>query len=306
MGCRTHRAGRVQSDRQCLKARRQRRPHRGARGWHSSKRGGVDGRKHRHHSARDRRSPVRSVPGGSGRPAAAKGWVSASISCLRSSRRTAAAWRSTPDAATAPCFGCPSRAAPEGGNPTQGGAYGLQPPPWDNRNMFGTCKKHRSRANIVAPAAGNKRSLFVARPRREHRFRAEYARFDVSGPARAGEPNGNGRRCASGRPRWDIRRARVGRGVAHRRYFDDYPFPFSCDCGAVPALRVGAGVEAPAAPEGDAVEPPFVLCFRNPSAVVSLVLGRDPLRLADAYFRGDVDIEGNLFAALCLGPPGDR
>jgi cyclopropane-fatty-acyl-phospholipid synthase len=34
--------------------------------------------------------------------------------------------------------------------------------------------------------------------------------------------------------------------------------------------------------------------------VVALVLGRDPLRLAEAYFRGDIDIEGDLFAALAL------
>jgi len=30
------------------------------------------------------------------------------------------------------------------------------------------------------------------------------------------------------------------------------------------------------------------------------VLGRDPLRLAEAYFRGDLDIEGDFFAALAL------
>jgi cyclopropane-fatty-acyl-phospholipid synthase len=59
------------------------------------------------------------------------------------------------------------------------------------------------------------------------------------------------------------------------------------------AFRVGAG-GASAAGE------PFVLGFRTPGAVVSLVLGRDPLRLADAYFRGDVEIEGDLFAALSL------
>jgi cyclopropane-fatty-acyl-phospholipid synthase len=45
-------------------------------------------------------------------------------------------------------------------------------------------------------------------------------------------------------------------------------------------------------------EAPFVLVFRNPQAVCTLILGRDPLRLAEAYFRSDVDIEGDLFAAL--------
>jgi cyclopropane-fatty-acyl-phospholipid synthase len=61
-----------------------------------------------------------------------------------------------------------------------------------------------------------------------------------------------------------------------------------------PVFRVGAG--APAADPATG----FVLCFRNPQAVCTLVLGRDPLRLADAYFRGDMDIEGDFFAALVL------
>jgi cyclopropane-fatty-acyl-phospholipid synthase len=45
---------------------------------------------------------------------------------------------------------------------------------------------------------------------------------------------------------------------------------------------------------------PFTLVFRSPEAVWSAVLGRDPLALADAYFRGDLDIEGDFFAALSL------
>jgi len=47
-------------------------------------------------------------------------------------------------------------------------------------------------------------------------------------------------------------------------------------------------------------QPPFTLVCRSPSVVRAMVLGRDPLRLVDAYFRGDVDIEGDLFAALEL------
>ena len=43
---------------------------------------------------------------------------------------------------------------------------------------------------------------------------------------------------------------------------------------------------------------PFTLVFRRPEAVWSAVLGRDPLALADAYFRGELDIEGDFFAAL--------
>lgn len=50
----------------------------------------------------------------------------------------------------------------------------------------------------------------------------------------------------------------------------------------------------------DTQEPRFALVFRNPGIVCSMVLGRDPLRLAEAYFRGDLDIEGDFFAALSL------
>lgn len=44
----------------------------------------------------------------------------------------------------------------------------------------------------------------------------------------------------------------------------------------------------------------FTLVLNHPGVVRELLLGRDPLRLADAYFRGDVDIEGDFFAALAL------
>lgn len=47
-------------------------------------------------------------------------------------------------------------------------------------------------------------------------------------------------------------------------------------------------------------EPPYELVFRNPEAVYSLVLARDPLRVAEAYFSGELDIEGDLFQALAL------
>ena len=50
----------------------------------------------------------------------------------------------------------------------------------------------------------------------------------------------------------------------------------------------------------DNPRPPFTLVCRHPSVVRSMVLGRDPLRLAEAYFRGEIDIEGDFFAALCL------
>jgi cyclopropane-fatty-acyl-phospholipid synthase len=72
-----------------------------------------------------------------------------------------------------------------------------------------------------------------------------------------------------------------------------------------PAFRVGGSVPAEAGAAGTrtervGAEPTFALWFRTPAAVVSMVLGRDPLRLAEAYFRGEVDIEGDLFAALAL------
>lgn len=44
----------------------------------------------------------------------------------------------------------------------------------------------------------------------------------------------------------------------------------------------------------------FTLVFRNPRAVSSLVLGRDPLRFAECYFSGAIDIEGDFFEAIRL------
>ncbi|HEX5361936.1 MAG TPA: class I SAM-dependent methyltransferase, partial [Fluviicoccus sp.] len=47
----------------------------------------------------------------------------------------------------------------------------------------------------------------------------------------------------------------------------------------------------------EAGPPDFVLVCRSAGAVADLALGRDPLRLAEAYFRNDIDIEGDFFAA---------
>lgn len=44
----------------------------------------------------------------------------------------------------------------------------------------------------------------------------------------------------------------------------------------------------------------FTLVCRSPAAVRAMVMGRDPLRMAEVYFRNDVDIEGDFFAALGL------
>lgn len=49
-----------------------------------------------------------------------------------------------------------------------------------------------------------------------------------------------------------------------------------------------------------AVPHPFTLVCRSPAAVRAMALGRDPLRLAEVYFRDEVDIEGDFFAALGL------
>ncbi len=67
------------------------------------------------------------------------------------------------------------------------------------------------------------------------------------------------------------------------------------------ALRLWDGItlRLGSAPESEA-DSRFTLVCSNPGAVRSLLVGRDPLRLAEAYFRGDFDIEGDFFAALGL------
>jgi cyclopropane-fatty-acyl-phospholipid synthase len=75
--------------------------------------------------------------------------------------------------------------------------------------------------------------------------------------------------------------------------FRHLPFSFAVRLWAGSSFAVGAPEAAPA-------DSPFTLWFRNPHAVSTLILGKDPLRLAEAYFRSDVDIEGDLFAALRL------
>jgi cyclopropane-fatty-acyl-phospholipid synthase len=65
-------------------------------------------------------------------------------------------------------------------------------------------------------------------------------------------------------------------------------------------LRLWNGATVRVGADSGALESPFALVFRHPEVVCSAVLGRDPLRLAEAYFRGDLDIEGDFFAALAL------
>ena len=52
---------------------------------------------------------------------------------------------------------------------------------------------------------------------------------------------------------------------------------------------------------GDAV-PKFTLVVRDPTVLRKLVLKRNPITLVDAYFRGLVDFEGDLYAGLRLKP----
>ena len=47
-------------------------------------------------------------------------------------------------------------------------------------------------------------------------------------------------------------------------------------------------------------DPRFTLVLHHPAVICSIVMGRDRLRLAEAFFRGDIDIEGDFFAALHL------
>ena len=54
----------------------------------------------------------------------------------------------------------------------------------------------------------------------------------------------------------------------------------------------------------DEPEPRYTLICRSPGVVRSMVLGRDPLRMAEAYFRGEIDIEGDFFAAMHLTTAG--
>ena len=91
--------------------------------------------------------------------------------------------------------------------------------------------------------------------------------------------------------------AGVGRGVDDasdllKRLFGSFDRSFALRLWNGTTLRLGKGQDQP--------EPPFTLVFHNPGVVRSMVLGRDRLPLAEAYFRGDIDIEGDFFAALSL------
>jgi cyclopropane-fatty-acyl-phospholipid synthase len=78
-----------------------------------------------------------------------------------------------------------------------------------------------------------------------------------------------------------------------RRLFRNLEVPLSVRLWNGVTLRVGrAALERK--------EPRYALVFQNPRVVSELVLGRDPLAIAEAYFRGDIDVEGDFRAALGL------
>jgi cyclopropane-fatty-acyl-phospholipid synthase len=77
------------------------------------------------------------------------------------------------------------------------------------------------------------------------------------------------------------------------RLFRRLPLRFRVRLWDGDALQVGAH-------DAQARESSFTLVFCTPEAVCSAVLGKDPLRFAEAFFRGDLDIEGDFFAALEL------
>ncbi len=103
----------------------------------------------------------------------------------------------------------------------------------------------------------------------------------------------DGRRHFGAAPAETYRGSELASGLL-KRLFDRLPM------GVTLRLWDDAPVQGRAPSTADAQEPAFTLVFRNPEAVCSAVLGRDPLRLAEAYFRGDLDIEGDFFAALEL------
>lgn len=71
--------------------------------------------------------------------------------------------------------------------------------------------------------------------------------------------------------------------------------------GGVMAIRLHDGSTGVFGRDADLGHAPrFTLGLRNPDVLRTLLLGRDPLRFAELYFRGDVDVDGDLFCALSL------
>ncbi len=73
-----------------------------------------------------------------------------------------------------------------------------------------------------------------------------------------------------------------------RRVFRDYPGSLSIHLWDGQALVFGG------------TDPAMTLVFHGQAAFRNLILSRDPLHLADAYFQGSIDIKGDLYASLQL------
>lgn len=81
------------------------------------------------------------------------------------------------------------------------------------------------------------------------------------------------------------------KGSARRivqRVFRDYPGEVAVRLWNGETLNFGAGT------------PDVTLVFHHPGLFRDLILFRDPLRLAEAYFQGELDVEGDIYAALRL------
>jgi cyclopropane-fatty-acyl-phospholipid synthase len=78
-----------------------------------------------------------------------------------------------------------------------------------------------------------------------------------------------------------------------RRVFRRYPGQLALKLWTGRTLTVGNADRLQAAAS-------FTLVFRSVDAVCALVLGRDPLRLAEAYIRNDIDVEGDFLTAVAL------
>jgi hypothetical protein len=73
-----------------------------------------------------------------------------------------------------------------------------------------------------------------------------------------------------------------------RRVFRDFPGNLAVRLWNGDTLKFGGGV------------PDVTLVFNDPGLFRELILLRDPLRLAEAYFQDRVDVEGDLYGALSL------
>jgi len=71
-----------------------------------------------------------------------------------------------------------------------------------------------------------------------------------------------------------------------RRLFREFDGNFRVRLWDGSEVRLGAGA------------PEFTLVLHSPSAFRDIALSRDPLRLAELYFYGSIDLEGDLFSAI--------